>query len=198
MRTWSPKDIAERNIETFPFDGDWQRLFGTPGIRFSVLIRGEAKSGKSTFCAKFAQYLSGFGRVLYVSAEERTDSRTLQQRIISSGVTSPKVRFVHLRDIKRIEGQIRTGGYRFVFIDSIQHVKMTCDDWMEMREVFRRRKLSWFLVSQMGQDVTKYRHEVDVLVYVKDGRATVHGRLNKATSIQIFNYQPDLFGGKTL
>ena len=28
--------------------------------------------------------------------------------------------------------------------------------------------------------MTKYRHEVDVLVYVKDGRATVHGRLNKA------------------
>lgn len=142
MKTWSPKDIAERNIETYPFSGDWQRIFGQPDIRFSTLIQGAAKSGKSTFCAKFAQYVSQYGRVLYVSAEERINSMTLQQRIKLCGVTSQNVRFVHLRDLEDIEKLLQKGGYRFVFIDSVQHVKMNVDQWIGLRKKFSRRKLS--------------------------------------------------------
>ncbi|HEY3389428.1 MAG TPA: hypothetical protein VGK38_07660, partial [Prolixibacteraceae bacterium] len=95
MRTFSPLEITDRTVETYPFTGDWEKIMGEPDIRFSTLIRGEAKSGKSTYAAKFAQYISEFGRVLYVSAEERLNSKTLQNRLKYCGVTSPKVRFVH-------------------------------------------------------------------------------------------------------
>ncbi|SEF86971.1 MULTISPECIES: P-loop NTPase family protein [Parabacteroides] len=196
MKTWSPKDIAERTIETYPFTGDWKRIFGEPDIRFSTLIQGPAKSGKSTFCAKFAQYVSQFGRILYISAEERINSKTLQQRIKLCGVTSQNVRFVHLRDLNEIERLLQKGGYRFVFIDSVQHVKMNVDQWVSLRKKFSRRKLSWHLVMQMGENITKYKHEVDVLVFVKDGIASVHGRYNRSTAVQVFaSNQPDLFGG---
>lgn len=200
MKTWSPKDIAERNIETYPFSEDWNRIFGQPDIRFSTLIQGAAKSGKSTFCAKFAQYVSQYGKVLYVSAEERLNSKTLQQRIKLCGVTSQNVRYVHLRDLDEIEKQLQKGGYRFVFIDSVQHVKMNVEQWIGLRNKFSRRKLSWHLVMQMGENITKYKHEVDVLVFVKDGIASVQGRYNRSSSVQIFNNsnQPDLFGGNTI
>ena len=77
MRTQSPLEIAERTVETYAFDGEWKLLFGEPDIRFSTLIQGEAKSGKSTYAAKFAQYCAQFGRVLYISAEERLNSKSL-------------------------------------------------------------------------------------------------------------------------
>lgn len=199
MRTWSPASISERNIETYPFTGEWERIFGNPDILFSTLIRGEAKSGKSTFCAKMAQYVSQFGRVLYVTAEERINSKTLQDRIARCGVTSDKVRFAHLRDLGEIEKIIQNGGFRFVFIDSVQHVKMNVNQWTELKIKFRRRKLSWHLVMQMGENITKYKHEVDVLVNVSAGVASISGRYNQATAVRVFeDNQRNLFEQSTL
>ncbi len=187
MRTVSPLQISERKIEVYPFEGGWKKIFGEPDIRFSSLIRGEAKSGKSTFCAKFAQMVSQFGRVLYVSAEERLNSKTLQNRLKLCGVTSPKVRFIHTKNVADIEKTVQTGGFRFVIIDSVQHVSMSYDEFEALRTKFKRRKLSWHLIMQKGVSITKWKHEVDVLVEVKSGRAFVHGRYNPANSMTIFN-----------
>ncbi len=196
MRTLSPKDITERTVETYPFTGDWHKIMGEPDIRFSTLIRGEAKSGKSTYCAKFAQYVSQFGRVLYVSAEERLNSQTLQNRIKYCGVTSQNVRFIHCKDFKTIKQTIKTGKFRFVIFDSVQHINMSYEDFEAMRHEFKKRKLSYHLIMQMGVSITKWKHEVDVLVEVKQGRAQVHGRYNAANSIEILkptNQQQTLF-----
>jgi adenosyl cobinamide kinase/adenosyl cobinamide phosphate guanylyltransferase len=196
MRTQSPHEITERTVECYPFAGDWQKIMGEPDIRFSTLIRGEAKSGKSTYAARFAQYVSQFGRVLYVSAEERLNSKTLQNRLKYCGVTSVKVRFVHDKNIESIERTIKNGKYRFVIIDSVQHVQMTYNEFEAMRHKFKKRKLSWHLIMQMGVDISKWKHEVDVLVEVKQGFAQVHGRYNAANRIQVLqtaNQQQTLF-----
>ena len=197
MKTKSPLQITEQNIETYPFTGDWQKLFGEPDIRFSTLIRGEAKSGKSTYCAKFAQYAAAnFGRVLYVSAEERLNSQTLKSRLQYCGVTSERVRFIHTKDIGEIRAAIKTGGYRFVIIDSVQHVQMKYSDFETLRTEFKRRKLSWHLIMQMGENITKWRHEVDAVIDIKRGAAFVHGRYREAHAVRIINHQtnqPTLF-----
>lgn len=187
MKTVSPTKITERTVETYPFTDDWFKILGEPDIRFSTLIRGEAKSGKSTYAAKFAQYVSVFGRVLYVSAEERLNSKTLQNRLKHCGVTSDKVRFIHTKSIADIDKTLQTGGFRFIIIDSIQHVAMTYTDFETLRTKYKRRKLSWHLVMQMGQSITKWKHEVDVLVNVEKGHAFVHGRYSSANSMQVLN-----------
>lgn len=185
MRTQSPLEIAERTVETYAFDGEWKLLFGEPDIRFSTLIQGEAKSGKSTYAAKFAQYCAQFGRVLYISAEERLNSKTLQNRLKLCNVTSPNVRFIHSKNIVEIEACIKSGKFRFVITDSVQHVQMTYNQFEDMRHRFKKRKLSWHLIMQMGVDITKWKHEVDALVMVKHGRAYIKGRFNQANSIQV-------------
>ncbi len=189
MRTWSPADIAERNIEVYPFINEWNKLLGEPDIRFSTLIRGKAKSGKSTYCMKFAQECSQWGRVLYISAEERINSKTLQQRISNCKVTSPKVRFAHTKELDEIDTLVKNGGYRFVIIDSVQHIKMDYDKFESMRQSYKRRKLSWHLVMQMGVSIVKWEHEVDVLVEVKEGFAYAHGRYGKADRMQVLSNQ---------
>lgn len=184
--TKSPQAISERNIEYYPFDGKWKKIFGSPDIRFSTLVRGEAKSGKSSFLAQFAQYVSQWGRVLYISAEERLNSLTLQKCLELYNVTSPKVRFSDVRDVKFIDQLIQTGGYRFIIIDSVQHCNMSLDDWIELKLKYKRRKLSWHLIMQMGVNITRFKHEVDALVEVKDGIASVSGRFKEADSFEIF------------
>jgi len=187
MRTRSPLEIAERTVETYAFEDEWKLLFGEPDIRFSTLIQGEAKSGKSTYAAKFAQYCSNFGRALYISAEERLNSKTLQNRLKFCNVTSPNVRFIHSKNIEEIEACIKSGKFRFVIFDSVQHVQMTYNQFEAMRHRFKKRKLSWHLIMQMGVDVTKWKHEVDVLVMVKNGRAYIKGRYSESNSMQVLN-----------
>lgn len=184
--TKSPVSIGERNIEYYRFEGAWRKVFGCPDVRFSTLVRGEAKSGKSSFLAQFAQYVSQWGRVLYVSAEERLNSLTLQKRLELYKITSTKIRFTDVREVKFIDQLIQTGGYRFVIIDSIQHCNMMVNDWIELRDKYKRRKISWHLVSQMGQNVTKFKHEVDAIVEVKQGIAYVSGRFKGADKFYIF------------
>jgi len=186
MRTQSPSEIAGRTVETYNFAGDWKLLFDEPDIRFSTLIQGEAKSGKSTYCALFAQYLAvNFGRVLYISAEERLNSKTLQSRLELCKVTSNNVRFIHEKSYEAIKKQIKNGKYRFVIFDSVQHIQMTYQQFEDLRHEFKRRKLSYHLVMQMGVDITKWKHEVDALVMVKHGRAYIKGRFNQANSMQV-------------
>ncbi len=189
MRTYSPTSVLERNVETYPFQDDWNTILGEPDIRFSTLIRGKAKSGKSTYCMKFAQHCSQWGKVLYVTAEERINSKTLQQRLSSCGVTSPKVRLVHTKRIEDIDRLLHRGGYRFVIVDSVQHVAMTYEDWEELRQKYKRRKLSWHLVMQTGIPLAKWEHEVDVLIDVRDGFAYAHGRYGKADRMQVLSGQ---------
>lgn len=188
MRTQSPQEIALRTVETYAFEGEWKQLFDEPDIRFSTLIQGEAKSGKSTYCALFAQYLAqNFGRVLYISAEERLNSKTLQSRLRLCNVTSNNVRFFHEKSYDAIKKQIKNGKYRFVFFDSVQHIQMTYQQFEDLRHEFKRRKLSYHLVMQMGVDITKWKHEVDALVMVKHGRAYIKGRFNQANSMQVLS-----------
>ena len=186
MRTQSPLEISARSVETYAFTGEWMKLFGEPDIRFSTLIQGEAKSGKSTYCAHFAQYLGeNFGRVLYISAEERLNSKTLQNRLKLCNVTSNNVRFIHEKHFEAIKQQIKNGKYRFVIFDSVQHIQMTYNQFEDMRHEFKRRKLSFHLVMQMGVDITKWKHEVDALVMLKNGYADIKGRFSEANRMQV-------------
>jgi len=185
--TKSPIEISERTIETYPFTDAWARVMGTPDVRFSTLIRGEAKSGKSSYCSLFAQEVSQWGRVLYISTEERLNSKTLQERLKRLDVTSAKIRFSDTRDLAEIDQLLQTGGYRFVIIDSIQKVNMSIADFVRLRTKYKRRKLSWHLVTQLGSNVTAFRHEVDALVEVKDGMASVSGRFKQNDVFKIFN-----------
>jgi hypothetical protein len=75
-------------------------------------------------------------------------------------------------------------------------VQMTYNDFETLRTKFRRRKLSRHLVMQMGENITKWKHEVDVPVDVKQGIACVHGRYKEAGSVRVFkqyNSQTSLF-----
>jgi predicted ATP-dependent serine protease len=136
---------------------------------------------------KFAQHCSQWGRTLYVSAEERINSKTLQQRLVSCGVTSQNVRIAHTKEIEHIDKLLQTGGYRFVIIDSVQHVKMNYEAFEALRQKYKRRKLSWHLVMQMGVSIAKWEHEVDVLIEVKDGSAYAQGRYGKADRMQVLD-----------
>ena len=196
MRTFSPLDVTSCTVKTHPFTGDWHRLFEEPDVRFSTIVRGEAKSGKSTYAYKFAQYVSQFGRILYVSAEENIKSATVQNRLRYCGVVSEKIRFIYTKNVDNLDTLLKTGGYRFVIVDSVQSLGMNFETFKHLKDKYRKRMLSWHLVMQMGVNITQWKHEVDCLVSLQRGIASVDGRFAASDSIRILqpkNQQQTLF-----
>lgn len=72
MRVKTLKNLYEKKFVTFPFTGLWERAMGKPERTGCWICYGPEKNGKTTIALMLAEYLSGFERVLYVSAEEGT------------------------------------------------------------------------------------------------------------------------------
>lgn len=62
--------IKKKRFTTFPFYGDYRRVFDEPERNGFWLIYGREKHGKTWFSLMLADYLSKFEKVLYISAEE--------------------------------------------------------------------------------------------------------------------------------
>lgn len=70
MRTLSVKQAYSKKFRTFDFDGIWKDTMDNPETTGGWIIHGDEKQGKSTFALMLANYLTRFGKVLYISAEE--------------------------------------------------------------------------------------------------------------------------------
>ena len=191
--TYSPKRVMERNFKTYPFDGKWRELLGCPSEDFSSIIYGKAKSGKSTFCLRMAQYLADLTgkRVLYVAAEEGI-SQTLQERISANNITNNKVRFVKYRKIDDILWAIDRVRPRFTIFDSVQHIGMTIKDFIELKQSQGRKIRSWHLVHQVTKSGQykgdeEWAHETDVKIELKNGIAYAEGRFNHPSKMVVLN-----------
>ena len=75
----SSRDLKDYRYDNYDFDGKWLDLVGKPAKKFHMMVYGRPKQGKSYFCFDLAQYLSNFGKVLYIAAEEGF-SATLQKK----------------------------------------------------------------------------------------------------------------------
>ncbi|MFX1668788.1 hypothetical protein JZ968_11625, partial [Riemerella anatipestifer] len=68
MRTISVKQAYLKKFKTFEFDGIWKEVFyQNPETTGAWLVYGTEKQGKSTFAIMLADYLTKFGKVLYIS-----------------------------------------------------------------------------------------------------------------------------------
>lgn len=170
--SFSSDNMPPTKGSTYPFAGRWGALFRQPSIGFSTIIYGQPKSGKSTMAADLGGYLArNFGTVLYASIEEG-DRETLRQRFDRLGVNHPDL---HVKNF--LPGNLTN--YDFVIVDSasrglmeISALRSIIQQWPNTNFFFL------FHVTNKGlpRGGTQYRHEVDVLVEVKEGVAYADGR----------------------
>lgn len=70
MKALSVKQAFSIVFKLFEFTGLWLQAFGKPETTGFWYLGGGEKNGKSTFAMMLAKYLTTFGKVLYISAEE--------------------------------------------------------------------------------------------------------------------------------
>lgn len=163
-KTYTSEDIKAIEFEQLDFTGEWYNTFGRPARGFMMILYGTPFGGKTTYSLKFAQYLSMFGSVLFITAEEGIVA-TFQSKVKSCGANSivySEERFKQaiLKDAKKFD---------FVVIDSISKIGLDAeelDDWH-----IKNEKCSIIGILQSRRDgdykgSAEYTHNADIVVKV--------------------------------
>lgn len=184
----SSRDLRDYRYDQYEFEGKWYDLVGKPGKKFHMMVYGRPKQGKSYFCFDLAQYLSNFGKVLYIAAEEGF-SATLQKKLEDMGGDNDNLDFANFRDYETIKNALPGHDYRFVVIDSVNYIKIEPEEIEQLKADNPRMAL--ITVQQATKDgkfrgSQQYAHNCDIIIEVIQGVAHHTGRFAPPSEMPIF------------
>lgn len=186
------QDLVNYKYKSYKFDGEWKDLLGQPSTNFHMMIFGSPKQGKSILAVQFAKYLSeNFGEVLYVASEEGF-SATLQSKVRDFSMANGNLDFANFREYSEIEEAVTKGSYDFLFIDSVNYIRMSPEDVENLKKANKRMAI--ITIQQATKDGkykgdTAYAHNCDIIVKVKEGVAFAQGRFAAPAEMPIFDFE---------
>lgn len=183
-------ELLNYSYQRYPFQGKWENFIGQPSKNFHAMIYGRPKQGKSILSVQFAQYLSeNFGRVLYVASEEGF-SVTLQNKIKEFAMDNPNLDFANFRTYEQIREALHVRKYSFVFIDSVNFIKITPEDIEDLKA---ENKNTAFITIQQATKNGNFRgsqefaHNCDAVIRVEAGKAFHQGRFQEPSEMDVFD-----------
>lgn len=186
----SSTDLINHTYTKYDFFGKWNDFVGQPSKNFHAMIYGRPKQGKSILAVQFAQYLSeNFGKVLYIASEEGF-SVTLQKKVAEFAMNNPNLDFANYRDFKQIKEALYVRKYQFVFIDSVNFIKITPEDVEDLKSA---NKGTAFITIQQATKNGNFRgsqefaHNCDMVIRVEAGQASHQGRFQEPTEMNVFD-----------
>lgn len=187
----SSVQLTEMEYQALNFKGKWKSFFGNPSTNFHCAIHGMPGEGKSTFSIQFAHYLAdNFGMVIYVSGEEGF-AKTMKDKFINNNAVSPNLFLADLRSFQDLINEIKANIYNFIFIDSLDNMRIGAIELKEIRKNYSNSVL--ITISQSTKDgkmrgSNEIVHDSDIAVSVTDGVAstTKNRFLEKGRTYEIF------------
>jgi predicted ATP-dependent serine protease len=184
----SSRDLRDYRYDNYDFSGKWLDLVGKPAKKFHMMVYGRPKQGKSYFCFDLAQYLSNFGKVLYIAAEEGF-SATLQKKLEDMGGDNENLDFANFRDYETIKNALPGHDYRFVVIDSVNYIRIEPEQIEELKA--NNPRMALITVQQATKDgkfrgSQQFAHNCDIIIEVIQGVAHSTGRFAPPSEMAIF------------
>ena len=182
-------DLIDYKYDCYHFDGKWKDLVGDPAKGFHMMVFGRPKNGKSIFSFQFARYLSNFGKVLYIAAEEGF-SATLQNKLSEFGDINENLYFANFRDFETIRKNLKENDYEFVVVDSINFINLEPED-VEILKA-ENKGTSFITIQQATKNGAfrgsqQFAHNCDIIIEVIEGVAYHTGRYAAPSEMQIFD-----------
>jgi hypothetical protein len=175
------EDLLKMEFETIGLQGKYRQLIGDPSVGFTAMVYGLPKSGKSTLCLDFANYLAAHhGKVLFCAIEEGF-GYTLKEKIERLKADHPNL---FLTD--RVPENL--GDYQFVFIDSVSKAGMDITEIDRLHKSFP--EVSFIFIYHTTKEgkfkgVNSHAHEVDVIIQVDKGVASSTGRFSAGGRLEM-------------
>ena len=162
------------------FSGIWADFIGEEvNYNFSMMIYGEAGSGKSYFATMLASYLEDrFKNVLLVLAEEGF-SNSVTERIEKYHLQDTDI--IQTRDANEVIETIKAKNSKIVIIDSLNGLSLNYTEHVKLiRQLKALNLFGLVFIMQVNKDGhftgrNEILHEVDVEISVQNGIATTGG-----------------------
>jgi len=168
----SSAKLTSMNYQALDFQHKWRDFFGYPSVNFHCVLHGMSGEGKSTFALQFAHYLAeNFGLVLYISGEEGF-AKTMKDKIVNNQAMSDNLLIADIRSYEELQSIVEPNTYNFIFIDSLDNMRIGATEMKEIRKVHQKSAL--ITISQSTKD-GKMRgsyeivHDSDIAVEVSKG-----------------------------
>lgn len=183
--------LVQMEFQVLDFEGRWQEFLGLPAVNFHCVIHGLAGGGKSTLAIQLASYLAdNFGKAIYISAEEGF-VKSFKDKFLLTGAASPSLDVADLRTADEIIRQIEVNAYNFIFLDSLDTMKIGAAKLKEIKRRYANSAMITISQSTKGGEVRgsyELIHDCDVTIMVTDGVAeTTKNRFKeKGTTYEVF------------
>jgi hypothetical protein len=177
----SSGELLAMDFQTIGLQGKYKELIGDPSVGFTAMVYGLPKSGKSTMCLDFANYLaSHHGKVIYCAIEEGF-GYTLKEKI-----ERLKAHHSNLFITDRVPENLND--FQFVFIDSVSKAGMDVNAIDQLRKMHPDTSFIFiYHTTKEGKfkGVNEHAHEVDVIIQVDKGKASSTGRFSAGGVMEI-------------
>lgn len=195
-RAISVETMYNIKFETMQFKGVFKDSFGQPQLGGTWLSFGSTSQGKTSLNMQLAKYLTNFGKVAYNSYEEGV-SKSFQDAIVRNNMRDVSADFVILQGepvedlIKRLK---RRRSPRIIFMDSIQHARLTKQQYKRLKNEFPNKLFIYTSHARgkqpKGEVADFIRYDADIKIFTEGFRAFPEGRLS-GDSGQYFDIWPE-------
>ena len=163
----SLESLKSKKFKTLPFSDKWKDLIGTPEANFCMMVYGNPGQGKSYFTLELSEYLAHhFGKVLFNSSEEGS-SLSLQNKINHFDMAN--IYLGDAKDINSLQYLLSQSPYKFVVIDSINHMSITPEDLRKLRGLHPDKGFICILQSTKSGDFkggNEFEHDADISIKI--------------------------------
>ena len=185
-RAISVSQMKSIKFDIMQFEGDFQAAFGKPQLGGTWIIWGNSSNGKTSLCLQLGKYMTNFARVAYNSYEEGI-SLSFQNALDLFDMHEVERLFYILDgdsidDLRLRLNARKTRKPRIVFMDSVQHSKLTVEQYKALKRDYS--DVLFIYISHArgklpkGEVADFIRYDADLKIRVEGFRAFVDGRIN--------------------
>lgn len=155
-RSLTTRNLREKKFKTYAFGGVWLDTMGTPEVNNLIIVYGPEKNGKTWFALKFAEYMSSFEKVLYVSAEEGL-KKTFVDTIKRIGIDTKNksLHYLAYTPLDELDEKLsKRKAPKIVFIDNVTVFKDELKNGV-LRKFLRKHTNKLFVFLAHQEDTTQ-------------------------------------------
>lgn len=168
MKVLGVTQFHQKTFSLLPIqDAQFKGLLGDVPCFFTAIIKGYSGNGKTEFCIQLAKFLTQFGKVLWLSYEQRhgydlqkaTKRNKMQEQnknfLISDPLHGIDENTSLLEDLDAYLSKRNSADY--VFFDSIDYTKFTWSDYDYLKNKYSEKKGFIFIAHSTKSGAFKKR-----------------------------------------
>ena len=180
MKVLGIDQFQKKKFNLLDYEGKFKPTLGNIPAAFMMVIYGESGNGKTEACLQLAKELTRHGKVAWLSYEQG-QGFDLQTAINRNKMEEVSGKFLVIDPSEnRVKGKSffqelvdflsKRGSPHFVFIDSLDYLRLTWEEYVYLKDKFGKKKAIIFIAHATG---SKPKLRITEQIYYDGGFAFI-------------------------